>query len=142
MKKIVKVVAAIIENDRNEILCALRSPNMSMANMWEFPGGKVEKDEDIYAALVREIKEELNCTIEVTDLFHDHTHEYESGTINLICMTCKIVSGQPEANEHSALLWLKRENLTSLKWAPADIPVVEQLSGPNGGPWGQVPRPS
>ncbi|WP_174880612.1 NUDIX domain-containing protein, partial [Metabacillus niabensis] len=63
MKKTVKVVAAIIENDNNEILCALRSPEMSIPNMWEFPGGKVEKDEDIYSALVREIKEELNCTV-------------------------------------------------------------------------------
>jgi 8-oxo-dGTP diphosphatase len=40
MKKQIKVVAAIIENDENEILCALRSPEMSMGNQWEFPGGK------------------------------------------------------------------------------------------------------
>ncbi|HZH61786.1 MAG TPA: (deoxy)nucleoside triphosphate pyrophosphohydrolase [Metabacillus sp.] len=127
MKKTLKVVAAIIENDQNEILCALRSPQMSMPNMWEFPGGKVEKDEDIYSALAREIKEELNCTIETVDLFHDHTHEYDSFIINLISIKCKIVSGQPSASEHSAFIWLKRENLESLKWAPADIPVVQQL---------------
>ena len=42
MKKVVKVVAAIIENEEHEILCALRSPEMSIPNMWEFPGGKVE----------------------------------------------------------------------------------------------------
>ena len=51
MKKLVKVVAAIIENDQQEILCALRSPNMSIPNRWEFPGGKVENGEDIYSAL-------------------------------------------------------------------------------------------
>ena len=43
MEKRVKVVAAIIENEQNEILCALRSPVMSLPNKWEFPGGKVEK---------------------------------------------------------------------------------------------------
>ena len=138
MKKTIKVVAAIIENDQNEILCALRSPDMSLPNMWEFPGGKVEKEEDIYSAIVREIKEELDCVIEPIELFNDHTHEYEHFIINLISITCKIVGGQPQANEHSALIWLKKENLDSLKWAPADIPAVEQLSGP----WGQVPRPS
>ncbi|MGN7940964.1 (deoxy)nucleoside triphosphate pyrophosphohydrolase [Virgibacillus sp. 6R] len=127
MKKTVKVVAAIIENDNNEILCALRSPEMSIPNMWEFPGGKVEKDEDIYSALVREIKEELNCTVETFDLFNDNTHEYDTFIINLISIKCRIVDGTPIPNEHSTLIWLKRENLDSLKWAPADIPAVEQL---------------
>lgn len=63
MKKHLKVVAAIIENDQNEILCALRSPQMTQANMWEFPGGKVEQDEDLFSALKREIDEELGCKI-------------------------------------------------------------------------------
>ncbi len=40
---------------------------------------------------------------------------------------CRIIEGTPTANEHSKLIWLKRENLSSLKWAPADIPAVEQL---------------
>lgn len=127
MKKNVKVVAAIIENEQNEILCALRSPEMSIPNRWEFPGGKVEKDEDIYSALVREIKEELNCTIEITDLFNENIHEYETFIINLISIKCKIIEGTPTPSEHSKLVWLKKENLESLKWAPADIPAVNQL---------------
>ncbi|KMY51390.1 (deoxy)nucleoside triphosphate pyrophosphohydrolase [Peribacillus loiseleuriae] len=127
MKKVVKVVAAIIENDQNEILCALRSPEMSIPNMWEFPGGKVEKDEDIYEALIREIDEELSCKIETIDLFNDHTHEYETFIINLLSIKCKIKEGTPIPTEHSTFIWLKRENLASLKWAPADIPAVEQL---------------
>lgn len=127
MKKTVKVVAAIIENDNNEILCALRSPQMAIPNMWEFPGGKVEKDEDIYSALVREIEEELECTIETGDLHNDITHEYETFIINLIAIKAKIVSGRPTPSEHSKLVWLKRENLESLVWAPADIPAVELL---------------
>jgi 8-oxo-dGTP diphosphatase len=108
MKKTVKVVAAIIENDKNEILCALRSPDMSLANMWEFPGGKVEKNEDIYTAI-------------------ENTHEYETFIINLLCISCCIIDGTPIPTEHSKLIWLKRENLDSLKWAPADIPAVKQL---------------
>jgi 8-oxo-dGTP diphosphatase len=128
MKKLVKVVAAIIENESNEILCALRSPEMSIPNMWEFPGGKVEKNEDIYSALVREIDEELACKIETTnEIFNDNTHVYETFIINLISIKCKVVEGTPTPSEHSKLIWLKRENLESLKWAPADIPAVEQL---------------
>lgn len=128
MKKLVKVVAAIIENDQNEILCALRSPKMTIPNMWEFPGGKVEAGEDFYTALQREIEEELDCKIETnSEVFNDHTHEYDTFIINLISIKSKIVSGTPIAREHSKLIWLKRENLDSLKWAPADLPAVNQL---------------
>ncbi len=128
MKKTVKVVAAIIENDQNEILCALRSSNMSLPNMWEFPGGKVEQDDaDIYAALVREIDEELGCKIETIQLHNDIIHEYETFIIRLIAINCRIVEGTPAPTEHAALIWLKRENLDSLKWAPADVPAVDKL---------------
>ncbi|WP_409292727.1 (deoxy)nucleoside triphosphate pyrophosphohydrolase [Peribacillus sp. SCS-37] len=127
MKKIVKVVAAILQNEQNEILCALRSPQMTIPNMWEFPGGKVESNEDIYSALKREINEELGCQITDLELFNENTHEYETFIINLISIKCKVGSGEPQPSEHSKLIWLNKENLSSLKWAPADIPAVEQL---------------
>lgn len=128
MKKLVKVVAAIIENEKQEILCALRSPEMALPNMWEFPGGKVEANEDIFSALEREIDEELNCKIETfKEVFNDNIHEYETFTIHLISIRCKVVEGTPIPSEHSKLIWLKRENLESLKWAPADITAVDQL---------------
>jgi 8-oxo-dGTP diphosphatase len=127
MKKLVKVVAAIIENEQNEILCALRSPEMSLPNKWEFPGGKVEVNEDIYTALEREIEEELNCKVKGLDVWNENVHEYETFIIHLISIKAKLIEGIPTASEHSKLIWLKRENLESLKWAPADIPAVEQL---------------
>ena len=102
---------------------------MAILNMWEFPGGKVEKGEDFYSALEREINEELDCRIQIEEkeLFHDITHTYETFIINLLCIKCKIKEGIPTKSEHSKLIWLKRENLDSLKWAPADIPAVERL---------------
>jgi 8-oxo-dGTP diphosphatase len=128
MKKLVKVVAAIIENEHNEFLCALRSPEMSIPNNWEFPGGKVEENEDIFSALKREISEELDCSIETQkEIFNENTHEYETFIIHLISIKCKVVEGSPIPNEHSKLIWLKKENLNSLIWAPADIPAVKQL---------------
>lgn len=128
MKKLVKVVGAIIENDNNEILCALRSPKMSIPNSWEFPGGKIEKGETLKDAIEREIREELDCSVEFIEEFHNNTHEYDNFIVNLITVKCKLVQGMPTANEHSKLIWLHRENLSSLKWAPADIPAMKQLS--------------
>ena len=127
MKKLIKVVGAIIENENNEILCALRSPKMALPNLWEFPGGKVEGSETLKEAIEREIKEELSCTVEFIDIFNDNTHEYDKFIINLITVTCRLVTGTPTVSEHSKLIWLHRENLLSLKWATADIPAVEQL---------------
>ncbi|WP_428911769.1 (deoxy)nucleoside triphosphate pyrophosphohydrolase [Niallia sp. Krafla_26] len=128
MKKQIKVVAAIIENEQNEILCALRSPSMSNPNRWEFPGGKVKKDEDLYSAIKREISEELGCKVETHhEIFHDHIHEYDEILVDLICIKCRVVEGYPKVHEHSKIIWLKRENIDSLKWAPADLPAVKQL---------------
>jgi 8-oxo-dGTP diphosphatase len=128
MKKTVKVVATIIENENSEILCALPSPQMSMPNMWEFPGGKVEADEDVFSALKREIEEELGCKIKTSEIHNDITHEYGTFIINLIAIKAEIIDGTLIPKEHSKLLWLKRENLDSLVWAPADVPAVEKLT--------------
>jgi len=127
MKKIVKVVAAIIENENGEILCALRSPEMSSPNRWEFPGGKVEPGEDVYTALKREIDEELSCKIETKEVFSENVHEYEKYTIQLIAIKVNLIEGTPLPSEHSKVIWMARENLESLKWVPADIPITEQL---------------
>jgi len=127
VKKLIKVVGAIIENENNEILCALRSPVMAIPNMWEFPGGKIEGSETLKEAIEREIKEELSCDVEFIDSFNDNTHEYDKFIVNLITVKCRLVTGTPTISEHSKLIWLHRENLLSLKWAPADIPAVNQL---------------
>jgi len=127
MKKLIKVVGAIIENENNEILCALRSPRMSLPNTWEFPGGKIEGNETLKEAIEREINEELACKVEFIYSFNDSTYEYDMFIVNLTTVKCRLVTGTPTASEHSKLIWLHRENLLSLKWAPADIKAVEHL---------------
>ena len=127
MKKLIKVVGAIIENENKEILCALRSKYMSLPNQWEFPGGKIEEGETLSDAIVREIKEELDCSVEFVEVFEDNTHEYENIIVNLITIRCKLVDSTPKASEHAKLLWLNPAYLESLNWAPADIPTVKKL---------------
>jgi 8-oxo-dGTP diphosphatase len=128
MKKRLRVVAAIIENNQQEIFCALRSHQMSLPNLWEFPGGKVEQDEDTFVALEREIKEEFNCRIDTDDaVFAETTHDYGSFIIDLIAIKATLIDKEPVLTEHAQYIWLKRDNLFSLNWAPADIPIVEKL---------------
>ena len=63
--KTIKVVCAIIINDKDEVFCCQRGPGRQLEGKREFPGGKIEKSEFAHEALKREIKEELNSVIEV-----------------------------------------------------------------------------
>ncbi|WP_342543711.1 (deoxy)nucleoside triphosphate pyrophosphohydrolase [Paenisporosarcina sp. FSL H8-0542] len=127
MKKHINVVAAVIHNDENKILCALRSPVMALPNLWEFPGGKIEKGESHEIALVREIQEELGVHIVVGDKVEDTYFEYDTFTIQLTSYLAKITEGNLQPTEHAELKWLTINNLDELNWAPADIPAVEKL---------------
>lgn len=127
MKKQIKVVGAVIRNNQNQILCALRSAEMSLPNLWEFPGGKIEKDEKPEETLIREIQEELDCEIDVAELVEEVVHEYPAIIVNLLTYEAKIKNGTPVANEHAKLEWKEVSELYELEWAPADIPTVEKL---------------
>lgn len=128
MKKEIHVVGAIIKSN-NKILCAQRGPGKSLAYLWEFPGGKVEPGETEKEALEREIREELNCKIDVKDKVTTTRYEYNFGFVNLTTFECDLLEGEPSLTEHVAVKWLPAEDLMRLEWAPADIPAIEILMG-------------
>ncbi|OMP66490.1 (deoxy)nucleoside triphosphate pyrophosphohydrolase [Domibacillus epiphyticus] len=127
MKKSVRVVGAVIENEERHILCALRSPNMTLPNLWEFPGGKIEQNETPEQSLKREIAEELSCIVEVGEKIKEVVHEYEAIIVNLLTYKCCITEGTPTAEEHAELRWVPLAELNKLEWAPADIPTIDKL---------------
>jgi 8-oxo-dGTP diphosphatase len=126
--KIIPVVCAIIEQD-DLVLCALRSEQMSLPGKWEFPGGKLELNELAEDALIREIKEELNVSIEIKDSLPISDYSYvPEKVIRLIPFRCVIRNNEtPVAAEHAELRWVKKEDLLKLNWAEADVPVVLSL---------------
>ncbi|MEL4024928.1 (deoxy)nucleoside triphosphate pyrophosphohydrolase [Lysinibacillus endophyticus] len=128
MKKTVHVVGAIIENENNEIFCALRGPKMSLPNYWEFPGGKIEAGETPEQALKREIQEEFNCSINVGKKVEDTTYEYEKVIVRLETYMAKLVEGLPTALEHADTKWVARNEIMKLNFAPADVPAVEKIA--------------
>lgn len=123
--KEIEVVAAIIHED-GKIFATQRGYG-EFAGGWEFPGGKLEKGESPEHALVREIQEELNTTIEVGELIETVEYDYPTFHLKMYCYLCQRVSGQLDLLEHSAAKWLTKETLTSVDWLPADIAVVEKL---------------
>jgi 8-oxo-dGTP diphosphatase len=123
--KIIPVVCAIIEQD-NLVLCALRSEQMSLPGKWEFPGGKLELNELPEDALIREIEEELNVSIEIVESLQISDYSYVPGkVIRLIPFKCVIQNNEiPVAADHAELRWVKKEDLMNLNWAEADVPIV------------------
>lgn len=97
--------------------------------MWEFPGGKIEPNESPREALEREIQEELLCTVNVGAEVTSTSYEYDFGIVTLTTFYCALVQGTPQLTEHEDAKWLKRHELSSLEWAPADIPAVELIQG-------------
>ena len=98
------------------------------AGGWEFPGGKVEPGEGPEQAAVREIAEELDCTVEVTGWLEPEV-EVRPGLV-LRVATARLVAGEPvpRAGEHDALRWLAVDELDSVTWLPADRPFVAVLA--------------
>ncbi|HEX4058363.1 MAG TPA: (deoxy)nucleoside triphosphate pyrophosphohydrolase [Galbitalea sp.] len=123
MPKHIDVVGAVIVRN-GLIFCAQRGPAGALAGKWEFPGGKLERGESAAAALVREIREELDCEIRVGDEITTTVHEYEFGVVNLTTYYCELAEGEPTLSEHGAALWLEPSVLGSIEWAPADLAAV------------------
>ncbi|EGO8393313.1 (deoxy)nucleoside triphosphate pyrophosphohydrolase [Enterococcus faecalis] len=127
MKKEIHVVGAIIVGN-GKVLCCQRGPERALANLWEFPGGKIENGETKVQALERELQEELK--IEVTIVKEEYAfcrYEYDFGFVNLTTFICYLESGEPQLTEHLQIKWLTPNELNQLEWAPADIPTVEKL---------------
>lgn len=100
---------------------------MAMAGYWEFPGGKVMEGEEYEECLIREIKEELDIDIIQLKYFTTHLHQYTEFIIELIAFTCIPARKNFVLTEHETAGYFDHENLQKLKWAPADIPIVDLL---------------
>lgn len=125
--QIVNVVAAIIIKD-GELFATQRGYG-DWSGWWEFPGGKIEQGETQQQALRREIMEELDCEIEVEEHFETIEWFYPKFHLIMDCYLCKFVSVSIKLKEHKDSKWLNKDELYSVNWLPADIGLIEKLSG-------------
>ena len=109
--KTIRVVAAIII-EKEKVFATQRGYG-EFKDGWEFPGGKIELGEIPEAAIVREIKEELDTEIEVVKLLDTVEYDYPQFHLSMDCFICKIKSGDLVLKEHEAAKWLTKENWTA-----------------------------
>ena len=113
------VVAAIITQN-NTYLIVQRNKNKHLGLKWEFPGGKVNRNESFEEALSREIKEELNVEINIQRKFAEEKYKDEKIDIVLHYYLCSLKSGTIELNEHENLAWVEKKDFAQYDFAEGD----------------------
>lgn len=120
------VVAALIRRGNKFLICQ-RPSNKARALMWEFVGGKVEKDETKEQALIRECREELDIEIQVEDVFTSVVHTYPDIDIRLTLFNATLPHGEPKMLEHNDIKWITAEQIRDYEFCPADKEIIEKI---------------
>ena len=128
-KPVVLVAACALIDADGRVLIAQRPKGKQLADLWEFPGGKVEPGESPEQALIRELKEELGIDVTLACLapFVFTTFAYESFHLLMPLWLCRRWSGAVQTLEHQALAWVKPNRLSDYPMPPADLPLVAWL---------------
>jgi 8-oxo-dGTP diphosphatase len=127
MKKVIHVAVATIINADNEVLLALRQAHQHLGNLWEFPGGKVEANETVYAALKREIWEELAITVIAAKPLLTVSHDYDDRSVLLDVWHVDKFDGTPHGQEGQRLQWCAISNLVDIEFPSANVPIISAL---------------
>ncbi len=122
---LIVVTAAVIERG-DEILVTRRPEGVHLAGLWEFPGGKCDSGESLHACMIRELREELAVEAIVGDEVLVTTYEYEGRRVELHFLRCTVESA-PSAALGQEMRWVRREELTTLPFPPADEALIRLL---------------
>ena len=123
---ITNVVAGVITK-KNLFFIAQRNRNKHLGLKWEFPGGKVEKNETNEDALKREIKEELNIKIFVKKKITEEKYKDETIDIILHYYFCKIIDGVISPNEHENSMWILKNDFNKYDMIKGDRNIIRFL---------------
>ncbi|MEO5916648.1 MAG: (deoxy)nucleoside triphosphate pyrophosphohydrolase [Luteolibacter sp.] len=124
----IDVVCGVIEDVEGRYLACLRPVGKHLGGLWEFPGGKVDSGETPEAALIRELREELEVDVEVGLPLTPVTWNYDERVIRLLPYRCRIIGGELSAVEHELLRWCYPQHFGDLLWAAADVPILQEIT--------------
>ena len=123
----IHVAVAVIFNDQGKILIAERPPHKYAPGLWEFPGGKVEKNETVQEALHREIIEEINLTILSARPWLQIHHDYSDRSVLLDVWIIEQFSGEPESMEGQLIKWVSLSELDQFTFPEGNKEIIEKL---------------
>ena len=128
-KEVIRVVAAVIEHD-GRYLITQRQVNAVLPMLWEFPGGRVEPDENETHALLREVKGRIGVVVVVGAKIGEHLHEYTSYQVHLTMYSCKLpAEARPYPATVADLRWVTSREFLDYDFPPADEKTMSKLLG-------------
>ena len=128
MNLLLVVACALIDSD-NRVLIAQRPKGKQLADLWEFPGGKVDAGERPEHALIRELNEELGIDVNEACLapLTFASHAYEDFHLLMPLYVCRRWEGFVVPREAQALKWVRANDLRNYPMPPADGPLIAPL---------------
>lgn len=130
-RRLLLVAAAALIDSSGRVLITQRPQHKALGGLWEFPGGKVEPGEAPETALVRELKEELDLTVEpdALDPFAFASHAYPDFHLLMPLYIASRWQGElkRDANAAQAAAWVRPQELRAYDMPPADVVLVERL---------------
>lgn len=129
MEQIQIVVGVLSKN--NEVLIALRQKHQTYANYWEFPGGKVEENESVEDALIREFKEEIGIKTSNWQPLIQIPWLYKHANVVLNVFSTSEFIGKETGKEGQKIQWVKQSQLHKYKFPKANKAIELALTLPN-----------
>tara|TARA_E500000075_G_C6965655_1_gene307820 strand:+ start:1076 stop:1480 length:405 start_codon:yes stop_codon:yes gene_type:complete len=127
MDQPIHVAVGVLIDDKNCVLLARRVKGAHLEGFWEFPGGKVEADESVEAALGRELQEELDIIIgETSPLLQVH-HDYGEKQVLLDVHRVETWSGEPHGAEGQPLAWVGVGSLDNFQVPDANADIMTRV---------------
>lgn len=119
-RPILSVVLGVVSNSKNQVLMALRPPHVHLGGYWEFPGGKIEQGETAFAALQREMTEEVGIIINAARLILEFDYAQAERTFTFSAWQVTEYVGEPSGCEGQTIQWVDIEQLPTLKMPPSN----------------------
>lgn len=127
----IHVVAGVLTDAQGRVLVSRRPLGGHQGGLWEFPGGKVEAEEQAEAALRREFNEELGVTVEAARPLIRVPYDYPDLRVLLDVWRITRWQNQPRGREQQEIDWVHPDQLGALPMPPADIPIVNAIRLPS-----------
>lgn len=122
----VDVAVGILMRPNGDVLLAQRPEGKPYAGYWEFPGGKVEPGEPVFAALQREFLEELGIEIKAAEPWCGVEYIYPHAHVRLHFYISREWQGVPQSLEGQAFAWQGRA-LDVAPLLPATVPLMRWI---------------
>ncbi len=122
--KDIDVSVGIVANSHGQLLIAKRPAHWMGGGFWEFPGGKIEPEEDSQAALKRELLEEVGIVVEKCTRLINFSYTYPERTVRLNAWIVDSYTGNAQGLEGQEICWCLPAALKDVNMLPANRAIV------------------